>query len=219
MVDKNNKVTIDSPETIKALEYAKELYATFIPGTLSWLDPNNNKAFLDGQVSLTNNGISVYYAAKNSTGPEGQGDGRTTSSTRPSRSDRWVCRPSPPVLQPDDHEVHQVPAGGQGIPALHDGAGAVRRLAAGRRRLCRPSRCAPTNRTPSGRSTQAHAVSRRDEEPAPSRIRGKLGYSSAGATLADFIVVNMVAEAASGSKFAEGSAERAQKRAERYYKV
>ena len=66
---------IDSPETIKALEYGKELYATFVPGTLSWLDPNNNKAFLDGQISLTNNGISIYYAAKNSTGSEGQGDG------------------------------------------------------------------------------------------------------------------------------------------------
>ena len=44
--------------------------STFIPGTLSWLDPNNNKAFLDGQVSVTNNGISVYYAAKNSTDPK-----------------------------------------------------------------------------------------------------------------------------------------------------
>jgi hypothetical protein len=54
------------PETIEALEYAKQLYETFIPGTLSWLDPNNNKAFLDGQISLTANGISVYYAAKNS---------------------------------------------------------------------------------------------------------------------------------------------------------
>ena len=61
---------IDSPETIKALEYAKELYATFVPGTLSWLDPNNNKAFLDGQISLTNNGISIYYAAKNSQDPK-----------------------------------------------------------------------------------------------------------------------------------------------------
>ena len=60
------EVVINSPETIKALEYAKELYPTFIPGTLGWLDPNNNKAFLDGQVSLTNNGISIYYAAKNS---------------------------------------------------------------------------------------------------------------------------------------------------------
>ena len=32
MVDENNKVVIDSPETLKALEYAKELYATFVPG-------------------------------------------------------------------------------------------------------------------------------------------------------------------------------------------
>ncbi len=70
LVDQNNKVVIDSPETLKALEYGKELYATFIPGTLSWLDPNNNKAFLDGQISLTNNGISIYYAAKNSTDPK-----------------------------------------------------------------------------------------------------------------------------------------------------
>ena len=61
---------INSPETIAALEYSKQLYETFIPGTLSWLDPNNNKAFLDGQLSLTANGISVYYAAKTSPDPK-----------------------------------------------------------------------------------------------------------------------------------------------------
>src|SRR3546814_1931717 len=70
MVDDKNNVVINSPETIKALEYAKELYPTFIQGTLGWLDPNNNKAFLDGQISLTNNGISVYYAATKSTDPK-----------------------------------------------------------------------------------------------------------------------------------------------------
>ena len=70
MVDAKNNVVINSPETIAALEYAKQLYETFIPGTLSWLDPNNNKAFLDGQISLTNNGISIYYAAKTSTDPK-----------------------------------------------------------------------------------------------------------------------------------------------------
>src|SRR3982751_1401385 len=70
LVDQNNKVVIDSPETLKALEYGKELYANFIPGTLSWLDPNTNKAFLDAQISVTNNGISIYYAAKNSTDPK-----------------------------------------------------------------------------------------------------------------------------------------------------
>ena len=56
------------------------------------------------------------------------------------------------------------------------------------------------------------------ENMIPSGYAGKRGYASAGA-LADFIVVNMVAEAASGSKTPKEAAERAQKRAERYYKV
>lgn len=63
-VDKNDKVTINSPETAKALEYAKALYDTFVPGTASWNDAFNNKAFLTGEVSLTNNGVSIYAAAK-----------------------------------------------------------------------------------------------------------------------------------------------------------
>ena len=52
----------------------------------------------------------------------------------------------------------------------------------------------------------------------PAGYAGQLGYASAGA-LGDFIVPNMVAEAASGSKSPKEAAERAQKRAERYYKV
>src|SRR5690606_20439806 len=35
LVDKDNKVVINSPETIKALEYIRELYPTFAPGTLA----------------------------------------------------------------------------------------------------------------------------------------------------------------------------------------
>ena len=64
VVDENGVVSINSPETLAALNYAKELYKTFIPGTESWLDINNNRAFLAGQVSLTANGVSLYYAAK-----------------------------------------------------------------------------------------------------------------------------------------------------------
>jgi multiple sugar transport system substrate-binding protein len=52
----------------------------------------------------------------------------------------------------------------------------------------------------------------------PTGYAGKMRYESAGA-LADFIELNMVAEAASGSKSPQEAAERAQKRAERYYKV
>lgn len=48
MVDEGGKVTINSPETLASINYAKELYATFIPGTESWQDVNNNRAFLAG---------------------------------------------------------------------------------------------------------------------------------------------------------------------------
>lgn len=64
LVDKNDKVIINSPETVKALEYVKALSDTFVSGTASWNDAFNNKAFLESQVSLTNNGVSIYAAAK-----------------------------------------------------------------------------------------------------------------------------------------------------------
>ena len=63
-VDKDDKVILNSPETAKALEYAKALYDAFVPGTASWNDAFNNKAFLTGEVSVTNNGVSIYAAAK-----------------------------------------------------------------------------------------------------------------------------------------------------------
>ena len=64
LVDKDDKVILNSPETIKALEYAKALSEAFVPGTASWNDAFNNKAFLAGEISLTNNGVSIYAAAK-----------------------------------------------------------------------------------------------------------------------------------------------------------
>lgn len=63
-VDKDDKVIINSPETAKALEYVKALAAEFIPGTASWNDSSNNKAFLSGDLHLTANGISIYVAAQ-----------------------------------------------------------------------------------------------------------------------------------------------------------
>jgi multiple sugar transport system substrate-binding protein len=64
LVDKNDKVIINSPETVKALEFCKALSDTFVAGTASWNDAFNNKAFLSGEISLTNNGVSIYAAAK-----------------------------------------------------------------------------------------------------------------------------------------------------------
>jgi multiple sugar transport system substrate-binding protein len=63
-VDKDDKVIINSPETVKALEYVKALSDTFIPGVASWNDSSNNKAYLSGELYLTANGISIYISAK-----------------------------------------------------------------------------------------------------------------------------------------------------------
>ena len=64
-VDKDGNPAINSVETKNALEGMKELYVdAMIEGCASWQDPHNNKAYLAEQISVTNNGISIYYAAK-----------------------------------------------------------------------------------------------------------------------------------------------------------
>jgi multiple sugar transport system substrate-binding protein len=218
LVDKNNKVVIDSPETIKALEYGKEMYANFIPGTLSWLDPNNNKAFLDGQISVTNNGISIYYAAKNSTDPkvkEMAADIQHASFPVgpvgvPTESHlffnqmimKYTKYPQAAkaflqfMMEPEQFDAWQTGAGGYIAPPLASYAkGAI--WTSDPKNT--PYRDAVKNLRPAG-------------------YAGRLGYASAGAA-ADFIIVNMVAESASGAKTPKEAAERAQKRAERYYKL
>lgn len=70
LTDEKGKVSLDSKETIAALNYARELYPQMIEGTLSWGDPSNNKAFAAGDISLTFNGVSIYYVAKNSSDPK-----------------------------------------------------------------------------------------------------------------------------------------------------
>jgi multiple sugar transport system substrate-binding protein len=65
LVDEAGKVAINSKETIAALTYLKDLYQTFVGGTLSWGDPSNNRAYAAGECWLTANGVSLYFALKN----------------------------------------------------------------------------------------------------------------------------------------------------------
>ena len=117
MVDESGKVAINSPETIKALQYARELYQTFIPGTESWLDINNNRVFLAGDISVTANGVSLYYSAKN--------DPKMADMAKDIRSDHPADRAGRPAggAAPDDLgrdlQVHQVPERGQSLSAVH----------------------------------------------------------------------------------------------------
>ncbi|MGE0847594.1 MAG: ABC transporter substrate-binding protein [Flavobacteriaceae bacterium] len=64
LVNENDEVVINSPETKKAVEYVVELYKQMVPGVASWNDSNNNKAFMSEEVALTNNGPSIYPAAQ-----------------------------------------------------------------------------------------------------------------------------------------------------------
>lgn len=56
-------IAINSKETLQALDACKEFYESMIPGVASWLDPHNNKAFLAGQISVTANGNSIFFAS------------------------------------------------------------------------------------------------------------------------------------------------------------
>ncbi len=65
IVDEDGHVAINRKETIDALKFAKEMFPTMITGVLSWGDPSNNKAFISGDISMTTNGVSIYFALKN----------------------------------------------------------------------------------------------------------------------------------------------------------
>ena len=69
MTDEAGRVTINSKQTVEALKYGKALYETFIAGTNAWNDTGNNKALLAGEIGLTQNGVSLYFSARNSTDP------------------------------------------------------------------------------------------------------------------------------------------------------
>ncbi len=218
LVDEKNNVVINSPETIAALEYAKQLYETFVPGTLSWLDPNNNKAFLDGQISLTNNGISIYYAAKTS----------NDEKVKAMAADIGHANyPIGPVGRP--MELHLLSQA-----MIFKYTKAPQAAKAFVTFMMEKEQYEPWQQAAIGYVTQplrayeSNPIWTSDPKHTPYRdvvknmtahsYAGKLGYASAGA-MADFIIVNMVAEAASGARTPKEAAERAQKRAERYYKV
>jgi len=218
LVDKNNKVTLDTPEVLKALEYSKELYKYFAPGTLSWLDPNNNKAFLDGQISVTNNGISIYYAAKNS---------KDDKVKEMAADIQHASYPIGPVGVPTEYHLFfnqmimkytKYPqAAKEFLRFMMEAEQFDAWLQGGGGYVSHPLRYYEKNTiwTSDPKNTPYRDATKNLR---PAGYAGKLGYASAGA-LGDFIVPNMVAEAASGSKSPKEAAERAQKRAERYYKV
>jgi len=213
MVDEENNVVINSPETVAALEYIKEMGQYFAPGTASWLDGHNNKAFLAGQCSLTNNGISIYAAAQ---------------------------RENPEIAEDMDHAYWPVGVSGEPtelhvqfpmmVYAYTQYPNAAKSLLAW---LMEADQYNTFLQESVGYLT--HTLNAYDDHPVweedPKRLvfkdavkrslkyshAGDLGYQASEA-FADFVVVNMVAEAATGTKTPQQAAEDAARRAERYYR-
>ena len=218
MVDDQGNVVINSPQTIAALEYAKQLYETFVPGTLSWGDINNNRAFLAGELALTANGISVYYSAKTSTDP----------------AQRAIA---------EDLNHANLPIGPVGRAAeinlatqamifkytrYPNAAKEYLRFMWEQEQINAWVEASIGYVTPALTAYERHPVWTSDPKVTPYRdsyknmlwsgYSGPMGYASA-ASMADYIIVNMVAEAASGARTPQQAAERAAERANRYYRL
>ena len=215
-VDDNNNVVIDSPETIAALEYAKQLYGTYIDGVLSWLDPSNNKAFLADQISLTLNGISIYTVAKNSPDPALQAiaadmdhanmpigpAGRPTEQQNILNTYAYTYTKYPHAVreylrfmwEKPQVDYWETQSNGYIAPPL---AGLERQSSLDRR-------------------SEGDAVPRRPEIALDDGYSGALGAASA-ATMGDFVVVDMFAEACTGNKSPKDAAHDAAERVKRFY--
>ncbi|PZX11373.1 multiple sugar transport system substrate-binding protein [Palleronia aestuarii] len=214
-VDENGEVAIDSPETRAAIEYAKALYATFIPGTESWLDINNNRAFLAGQISLTANGVSLYYAAAND-----------PAMSEIAEDIRTVNLPIGPVGE--SVELHQTstlsifdhcqyPEAAKAyiefmyqpdrMNAWIEGASAY---------CCQPLKAFADN--PVWTSNPVHeAYANASASLRPNGYAGPLGPASAG-VMADYVLVDMFAEAVTGQRSTDDAIANAARRIGRYYR-
>ena len=215
LVDEQNKVAINSPETVAALRYVRQLYPTFIAGTESWLDVNNNRAYLAGEIGMTANGISLYYSAKN--------DPKLADMAADTKSTNF---PVGPVGKPV--ELYQVTstvlfkhtkypeAAKAFLKFMFEKAQYDAWLTASTAYCCQSLQAFKDN--PIWTANPVH----KPYANASANLRsngysGQLGPASA-ATMADYVVVDMFAEAATGARTPEEAAKRAEQRATRFYR-
>jgi len=218
VADEENRVAIHSKETAAALDYARGLYETFVPGTLSWLDPNNNKAFLAGDISLTLNGVSIYYVAKTSQDPAMRkiaadlehvnmpvgptGKSAELNPFTPMFVFSYTKYPNAAkeylrfMMERPQYEAWQAASLGYVQQPLK---------AYGETKLWKSDpKITPYRNVPGLTRDNGYA--------------GTLGAASAG-VMADYIVVNMFAQAASGAASVEQAMKQAESRARRYYRA
>jgi multiple sugar transport system substrate-binding protein len=230
LVDENDKIIINSPETVAALEYAKQLYDNFIPGVASWNDAFNNKAFLAEEVFLTNNGVSIYAAAKAGANP-------------PADADQDAKAAAPKMAELAEDTYHSFwPIGPAGKPTefhicypmlVMKYSKAPNAAKAFMQFMMEAEQYGPWAEAAVGYLTQTLNAYKdlpfweQDPKVTPAKFAaertltaGGLGSvgEKAAAALADFIVLDMVANAASGRETIEGAIRIAERQAQRLYR-
>ncbi|MGI9464968.1 MAG: ABC transporter substrate-binding protein [Aestuariivirgaceae bacterium] len=215
LVDENDKLILNSPETIAGLDYVAKLGKTFIPGVASWLDGHNNKAFLQGSCSVSNNGISIYAAAVREGMTEIAEDmDHAYWPTAPGQEAQefHVCFPM------TVYKHTKYPNACKALLAwLMDAGQYDKFLEASVGYLSHTLKSYDAN--PVWTADPKRAVFKDTTARSKSFSNaGTLGYAAAS-VFADFVVVNMVAEAALGTKTPAEAAADAHKRAERYYRI
>jgi len=215
MVDENGAITINSPETMDAIRYAMELYKTFIPGTESWGDVNNNRAYIAEQISLTANGISMYFAAKN--------DPATAHVAEDTRTHIMPIGPIGEAI-----ELHQVStmsvfshtkypeAALAFLKFFYERENMGDWVGGGLGYCCHALPFYEAN--PIWTSAPVlEPYSKASSTLRPNGYAGPLGAASAS-VMADYVLIDMFAEAVTGQRTPEEAMRNAQRRAERYYR-
>jgi multiple sugar transport system substrate-binding protein len=214
LVDENEKVVINSPETIAALEYGKKLYNTFIEGTAAWQDGHNNKAFMSDQVSYTENAPSIYAKAKAENMPFADYIDHANHPVGPIGYATRPCDAFPMLIM----KYTKYPNAAKAFMTyLMEKPQYDRSLTAGQAFFINSLR-GYSNHPIWSDNPKYSVFAQIPESGLPYSHAGDIGYASTGC-LTDFVIVDMAAEALTGKKSPKEAAERAEKRANRYYKV
>jgi len=220
MVDDSGTVVINSPETLKSIQYAQELYKTFIPGTESWLDVNNNRAFLAGELGVIANGISAYRTAQINK----DNDPKLAEIAKDIRTTNLPIGPVGKSV-----ELHQTTtavifdytpypnASKAYLKFMFEQEQMADWIEKSLGYCCQSLKAFADN--PVWTSDPVAApYSKASETLRPNGYSGPLGYASA-ATMADYVLVDMYARAVTGQATPEDAMAEAEKRANRYYRV
>ena len=187
-----------------------------MPGTTEWLDPDNTEAFLSGAISLTQNGLSIYDAARNATDPALQ---------ELADDIEHAYMPVGPVGTPTELYIFfqaMVP----GYTRFPNAAMEYLRFMWEGEQYQRWQQAANGYHSQTLRAHEANPIWRADPQYAVYQdgtarmlwngFAGELGPASAEA-MAQFIVVDMFAQAASGERSVRDAAAHAAERANALY--